>query len=154
MRSFQRTGKVLSEAKGVVKVSLPAAGACGSCSAKTICGEASGRIIEIENKKLAPGQSCQIQVPESQGLWSALLAFGIPTVFLFMGVFLSKAFALSEGYIALFGLVGVLLGLLILNILNPLWKKWFPLVIKPDPQQNLALESLEEQAESQGADRR
>jgi positive regulator of sigma E activity len=148
MKQFMRIGKVIAKEGNRAKISLPAAGACGSCSARGVCGETSGRTIEVECADLEPGQSCEVGVPGAQGLWAALLAFGVPTIFLFLGVFLAKSWEIAEGLVALVALGAVLLSLLLLWFLNPLWKKWFPLVIAAiSPQGSLPREVSYDQQE-------
>ncbi|MFT5718821.1 MAG: sigma-E factor negative regulatory protein RseC [Oleiphilaceae bacterium] len=112
---------VLSNAKhGYVNVKIHRQSACQSCQLKSGCGQSaltklsSNKCIEfsvLNTIKAKPGDVVFLAISE-QGLLSAsLLMFMMPLlVMLGVSVFTSSILAWSDGFVALSGLISLLLG--------------------------------------------
>lgn len=126
---------------------------CGNCQARHGCGQSllqrmasadadirarfdSGTIVE----NLNPGDEVEITIEEGAVIAASLMAYGLPLVFLILGVVFAESWALGEPLQFLLGVFGLAAGLWISHLI--LFSRFKPAYFEPRVVRNLSSLSL------------
>lgn len=125
---IEEQGRVVAVEGKEVWVETIQQSACGSCSAKSTCGQGlaakylSGKpnhIRLISELPVRLGDRVVLGIPENTLVKSALLAYGLPLIFfiLFAGL-VDSLFAVSEPWVIFSGLAGLFLGFVLVRTVS------------------------------------
>ncbi len=106
------SGRVVAIEGQKIRVALLKHGACGGCKARDKCGmvEQQEREVEVITSAVnnfQVGDSVTVSVTMGMGRMAVILAYFLPLVLLVVLMVIGNFFSLSEGFVALIGLVGV-----------------------------------------------
>lgn len=105
----------------MAKVVFKRSKACGDCHACASFGDGNS-VIEIENTLGAkPGDSVRIELHPGTVFKASLILYGLPLVFLLLGVYFGSRISDLAG--ALFGIGAAALGLLLIRLLDNIFGK-------------------------------
>lgn len=115
---------------------------CGSCHARHGCGQnLLQSLISVDAdirarldhdtpvRNLAPGDEVEIAIQEGAVIAASLLAYGIPLMFLILGVMLAESLALGDATQLLAGIMGLGVGLFLSRLM--LFSRFKPAYFEP-----------------------
>lgn len=143
------TGVVVRAEAGAIWVKTLRKTTCGNCQARHGCGQSllqrmatadadirarfdPGAIVE----NLNPGDEVEIAIEEGALLAASLLAYGLPLMFLILGVVLAESWAFGELLQFLLGVFGLAAGLWISRLI--LFSRFKPAYFEPRVVRNLS----------------
>lgn len=126
---IEQSGIVEEISQGSVKVRFTQHAACGSCSAKMLCGmteSTDDRVsVPVCSNNFSVGEQVKLQMIRSLGLKAVLLAYVLPVVLIITALLVFNLLGINELISGLFSLGILLPYFLILSFKKHLLKKTF-----------------------------
>lgn len=125
---IEEQGRVVAVEDEQIWVETIQQSACGSCTAKSTCGQGliakytSGKrnhIRVVSDKSVSVGDHVVLGIPENTLVKSAFLAYGLPLL-LFVGSagVADSVFSVSEPWVITIGLLGLFLGFSLVRLIS------------------------------------
>ena len=118
---MKETGRVTAVRGDRAEVELAEHGECGHCPAHGICSPAGGktrRVLAVNHTEAVTGDTVMVALPDSTGLRSNLLVFGVPTLLMLAGVLIGSLLLKRDLWAGLLAGVGLAVGVMVVKMVD------------------------------------